>query len=85
MIETVNFNISLTADPGQINATLDWARQDLAAHLDMYNLTADFYQGFTFPIGVTNLTRVVTGPCRKNITYTYSVIVTGLYLHLLPQ
>ena len=81
-MDTVNFNISLTVDPGQINAILDWARPSLTAHLDMYNLTADFYQGSEFPIGVTNLTRVVTGPCRKNITYIYCVIVTGgVYLH----
>ena len=80
VIENIKFTIYLTAESGQPNATLDWTRPDLAAHLDMYSLTADFYQGSTFPIGVTKLTRVATGPCGRNITYMYEVIVTGKYL-----
>ena len=67
----------MNTDPSQPNAILDWARQDLEEHLAMHNLTADFYQGSTFPIGDTNLTRVVTGPCGKNITFIYDVIVKG--------
>ena len=73
----------MNTDPGQPHATLDWARPDLAEHLAMHNLTADFNQGSVFAIGSTNLTRVVTGPCGKNITYNYDVNVTGKYLSIL--
>ena len=80
VIDHVHATISMNTDFGQPRATLDWARPDLAEHLAMYNLTADFYQGSMFSIGVTNLTRVSTGPCGKNITYIYYVIVIGEYM-----
>ena len=69
----------MNTDPGQPHATLDWTKPDLAEHLAKYNLTADFYQEAMFPIGVTNLTRVATGKCGKNITFVYDVIVIGEY------
>ena len=70
----------MATDPGQPTATLDWTRSDLAEHLTMYNLTTDFHQESTFPIGVTKLTRVSIGPCGKNITFIYDVIVKGEYM-----
>ena len=80
VIDHVSTTIQMNTDFGQPYATLDWARPDLAEHLDMYNLTADFYQGFKFPIGVTNLTHIATGPCGKNITFLYDVIVMGKHM-----
>ena len=73
----MNSVVSLIADAGQPHATLNWTRPDLAEHLAMYNLTADFYQGSTFRIGITKLTRVARAPCGKNITFMYDVIVIG--------
>ena len=70
----------MITDPGQPYATLDWTRPDLTEHLAMYNLTANFNQGSLFDIGVTNLTRIVMGPCGRNITYNYDINVTGEYL-----
>ena len=80
VIDHVHTTISMNTDPGQTNATLDWARPDLAEHLAMYNLTTHFYQGSMFPIGVNTVTRVATGPCGKNITLIYDVIVIGEYM-----
>ena len=56
----------MNTDPGQPHAIIDWTKPDLAEHLAMYNLSADFNQGVMFPIGATNLTRVVTGSCWKD-------------------
>ena len=80
VINEVYTNIPIIADFGQHNATLNWTRSDLAEHLAIYNLAPDFYQGSTFPIGITNLTRAVTGPCGKSISYIYYVNVRGEYL-----
>ena len=80
VIDDVRTTILMITNQGRSYATLDWTRPDLADHLAMYNLTADFHQGSMFAIGVTNLTRVVTGPCGKNITYNYDVTVAGQYL-----
>ena len=79
LTDTVTISINLTADPGQTEATLDWTIPDLAAHLAMYDLTADFNQGSMFRIGVKHeLTRVATGPQGKNFTFVYIVTVTGV-------
>ncbi len=72
----IDTDISLTADPGQSEARLNWVLSAVNNYHQAYGPSDELNEMNIFPVGATSVEGKGTGPC-ENVTFVYNISVLG--------